>query len=207
MGLVLVTTPRKQVVDVEPFRDTASVTDPVLTWPACRPRSGSVSLRAFEARDVDAAVEMATDPYIPLIGSLPAHADHDAALAWIHRQQARTAEGVGFSFCVADQDDRAVGSAGLWTHDLRQGRATAGYALRPSVRGQGLAAQALRALTGFAFTLPQLHRVELYVEPDNQASRRVAERAGYLLEGTLRQHQEIGGRRRDMCLYAALRTD
>ena len=186
-------------------RDTASVTGPLLCWPSQRPASGSVSLRAFEPRDAEMAVEMSEDPYLPLIGSLPAHADADAALAWVHRQRSRTSEGVGFSFCVADRDDRAVGSAGLWTHGFWQGRATAGYAIRPSARGRGLAAQALRALTSFAFTLPLLHRVELYIEPDNHASRRVAERAAYVLEGTLRQHQEIGGRRRDMCLYAALR--
>ncbi len=188
-------------------RDTASVTGPLLCWPSQRPASGSVSLRAFEPRDAEMAVEMSEDPYLPLIGSLPAHADADAALAWVHRQRSRTSEGVGFSFCVADRDDRAVGSAGLWTHGFWQGRATAGYAIRPSARGRGLAAQALRALTSFAFTLPLLHRVELYIEPDNHASRQVAERAAYVLEGTLRQHQEIGGWRRDMCLYAALPDD
>ena len=178
-----------------------------LEWPLHRPTFGSVSLRAFEARDVDMTEEMSTDSYIPLIGSLPANADYEAALGWIRRQQSRHVEGVGFSFCIADrEEDRAVGSGGLWTHDCGQGRATAGYAIRPSARGRGLAAHALSALTEFAFTLPQLHRVELYIEPDNQASRRTAERVGYVLEGTLRQHQEIDGRRRDMCLYAALRS-
>ena len=177
-----------------------------LDWPRQRPASGLVSLRAFEGRDVDMAEEMSQDPYIPLIGSLPAHADREAAFAWIQRQQSRHIEGVGFSFCIADREDRAVGSAGLWTHDFWGGRATAGYAIRPSARGRGLAAHALRALTKFGFTLPLLHRIELYIEPDNWASRRTAERLGYLLEGTLRQHQEIGQQRRDMCLYAALRT-
>jgi hypothetical protein len=32
-----------------------------------------------------------------------------------------------------------------------------------------------------------------------------AERAGYEREGLLRSHQEIGGRRRDMLLYATVR--
>ena len=149
--------------------------------------------------------ELATDPYIPLIGSLPAHADTAAALAWIGRQHGRLAEDVGFSFCIVDEEDRPLGFAGLWTRGLPGGRATAGYAVRPSARGGGVAAHALRALTAFGWTLPDLHRIELYVEPGNIASRRTAARAGYLCEGLLRQHQEIGGRRRDMCLYATLR--
>ena len=151
--------------------------------------------------------ELATDPYVPLIGSLPADADAAAGLAWVARQRARVDEGVGFSFCIADEHDRALGFAGLWTRGLVGGRATAGYAVRPSARGCGFAVDALKALTAFGWTLPNLHRIELYVEPGNVASRRTAERAGYVLEGELRQHQEIGGQPRDMCLYAARREN
>ncbi|WP_375432546.1 GNAT family N-acetyltransferase [uncultured Friedmanniella sp.] len=164
-----------------------------------------MTLRAFCEPDVAMVQDLATDPYIPLIGSLPADADPAAALAWIGRQHARLAEDVGFSFCIADEEDRPLGFAGLWTRGLPGGRATAGYAVRPSARGRGVATHALRALTDFGWTFPDLHRIELYIEPDNIGSRRTAEQAGYRHEGLLRQHQEIGGRRRDMCLYARLR--
>jgi GNAT superfamily N-acetyltransferase len=72
----------------------------------------------------------------------------------------------------------------------------------PSARGRGLAAA---ALTAFAWSIPALHRIELYIEPWNTGSIRTAERAGYQREGLLRSHQEIGGRRRDMLLYAVIR--
>ena len=178
-----------------------------LRWPSTNPAWGRVSLRAFTEGDLPMVQELATDPYVPQIGSLPADADAAAGLAWVARQRARLDEGVGFSFCIADKHDRAIGFAGLWTRGLVGGRATAGYAVSPSVRGCGFAVDALKALTVFGWTLPDLHRIELYVEPDNLASRRTAERAGYLLEGELRQHQEIGGRLRDMCLYAACRQN
>jgi ribosomal-protein-alanine N-acetyltransferase len=183
------------------------VTGHELRWPLTDPRSGPVSLRAFRSSDVPMVEELATDPYVPLIGSLPAHADTAAAAAWIGRQHARLAEGVGFSFCIADEQDQPLGFAGLWTRGLAGGRATAGYAVRASARGRGVATCALKAMTAFGWTLPDLHRIELYVEPGNLASRRTAERAGYLHEGVLRQHQEIGGSRRDMCLYAILREN
>ncbi len=176
-----------------------------LAWPAVEPAWGRVQLRAFDKTDVAMVRELATDPYLPLVGTLPADADASAARDWIGRQHGRLDEGIGFSFCVADRDGRPLGSAGLWTRGLVGGRATAGYAVRPSARGQGYARDALLALTTFGWTLPELMRVELYVEPGNLASRLTAERAGYEYEGLLRQHQEIGGRRRDMCLYAALR--
>ena len=68
-----------------------------------------------------------------------------------------------------------------------------------------MARDPLRALTSFAWTIPELHRIELYIEPGNLGSRRTAQSAGYLVEGRLRSHQEIAGRRRDMLVYSAIR--
>jgi RimJ/RimL family protein N-acetyltransferase len=166
-----------------------------------------VRLRAFERRDIGTVRDLSTDPYVPLTGTLPGDAAEDDAAAWIERQHDRLATGAGFSFCIADaDDDRALGATGLWLADLAHGRATAGYGVAPRERGRGVAADALTALTAFAWTVAGLHRVELYVEPWNAASLRTAERAGYQREGLLRSRQVIGGRRVDMVLLSALRT-
>ena len=163
-------------------------------------------LRAFVPADLPLALELSTDPYVPSIGTLPADATEAEAADWTARQQGRWAEGAGFSFAVAEAaTGRAVGSVGLWLRQLPEGRATAGYAIAPSARGRGLATAALVAVTRFGWTIPQLHRVELHIEPWNAASVRTAERAGYLREGLLRRHTEIAGERRDMLLYAAVR--
>lgn len=178
---------------------------PELRWPSEGPAFEGVRLRVFEDPDVEMVMDLATDPYVSQTGTLPLHATKDEALAYLHRQQGRLAEGVGYSFCVADRtSDAALGQAGLWLAGLPQGRATAGYAVAPRSRGQRVARQALTALTSFAWTITGLHRVELYVEPWNTASLRAAEGAGYQAEGLLRSHQEIGGRRVDMLLLAAL---
>jgi ribosomal-protein-alanine N-acetyltransferase len=77
----------------------------------------------------------------------------------------------------------------------------------PGERGRGFATDALRSLIDFAWTLPDLHRVELYIEEWNIGSLRVAAGAGFTHEGVLRSHQEIGGTRRDMLLFAAVRGE
>ena len=176
-------------------------------WPATPPACGPVVLRAFEAADLPLALELSTDPYVPSIGTLPAAATEVQAADWIERQRNRWAEGAGFSFAVAEATSgpTAVGSVGLWLRQLPEGRATAGYSIAPSSRGRGLAAAALRAVTAFGWTIPELHRIELHIEPENTASVRTAEHAGYLREGLLRSHTEIAGRRCDMLLYAAVR--
>ena len=84
--------------------------------------------------------DLATDPYVPLIGSLPADASEQQALDFIERQHSRWTTGVGYSFCVADLvDGRALGTAGLWLGDLAQGRASAGYSVAPGARRRGVA--------------------------------------------------------------------
>jgi len=177
-------------------------------WPATHPEQGPIRLRRFTDADAAMAMALSRDPYVPTVGSLPANATLEEALAWIARQRQRFTEGSGFSFSIAElPSDRAVGNIGLWTRDLGQGRAQAGYAVVPSARGAGIAAAALGALTTFAWSIDQLHRVELYIEPWNVGSMRTAERCGYRREGLLRSHQEIAGKRCDMVLYAATRDD
>jgi [ribosomal protein S5]-alanine N-acetyltransferase len=177
-----------------------------LSWPTEPVAYGSVVLREFCAADLPMVQEMATDPYVPQIGTLPPNASRQEAQAYLDRQRGRLLEGTGFSFAIAEAaTGRGLGGIGLWLAGLDQGRATAGYSVTPSARGRGVAAAALTALTSFAWTIPALHRIELYIEPWNAGSIKTAERAGFEREGLLRSHQEIGGRRRDMLLYAAIR--
>jgi ribosomal-protein-alanine N-acetyltransferase len=175
-------------------------------WPRTPPSAGAVLLRQLTPGDLAMVLDLATDPYVPLIGTLPAHATEAEALDWIERNRGRWAEGRGFSFAVAEiATGRAVGSLGLWLGEREQGRAEIGYSVMPSARGRAHAADALAAVTAFAWTIPDLHRLQLHIEPWNAASVRTAERAGYAYEGLLRSYQEIGGTRRDMLLYAAIR--
>jgi ribosomal-protein-alanine N-acetyltransferase len=177
-----------------------------LSWPTEPVAYGPVVLREFCDADLPMVQEMSTDPYVPLIGTLAPNASRQEAQAYLDRQRGRLPEGTGFSFAIAEAaTGRGLGGIGLWLAGLDQGRATAGYSVTPSARGRGVAAAALTALTSFAWTIPALHRIELYIEPWNTGSIKTAERTGFEREGLLRSHQEIGGRRRGMLLYAAIR--
>lgn len=175
-----------------------------LSWPKVWPAYGSVVLRPFTPLDLPLVAELASDPYVPLIGSVPAVFTEEGGLAYLERQHERLTAGTGWSFAIADRtDDRAVGGAGLWPQG--SGVATAGYSLAPSARGRGYATAALHALTVFAWAQLELDRVELFIEPDNSASLRVAERCGYRRLELRPAHTEIDGTRRDMVVFAVLR--
>lgn len=166
-------------------------------------QAGPFTLRPFMEKDVPAIFEASLDPLIPLITTVPNPCDEAAALAFIERQHQRLRDGVGWSLAIAEGKGVALGQIGLWPQ--QQGRASVGYWVLQSARGRGVAFHALRAISRFG--LNQFPRLELYVEPWNEASWRTAEKAGYQREGLLRGYQEVGGERRDMFIYALLPGD
>ncbi|WP_233611214.1 GNAT family N-acetyltransferase [Amycolatopsis sp. WAC 01376] len=166
------------------------------------PAHGSVVLREFTEADVRLAHELGQDPYIPLIGKLPARPTRQEAEVWVRRQQSARAEGQGFAFVIS-ANETAVGTIGLWLRKLSEGIGIVGYSISPGQRRRGFATDALKAITPFAWTVTGIERIELYIEPWNRGSVRAAEKAGYRNEGLLPAHHEIGGALRDMLLYAS----
>jgi RimJ/RimL family protein N-acetyltransferase len=170
--------------------------------------AGPFRLRPFTLRDVAVVCEASSDPYIPLITTVPADFTEDEGRRFIERQWSRAEQGTGYSFAIADAvTDRAVGQAGLWLKDVSEGRASVGYWVVVSARGRRAATFAVQALVRWAHHELQIPRLELYVEPSNTASIRTAEKAGFQREGLLRSWQEVGGKRKDMYMYAQLPTD
>ena len=84
--------------------------------------------------------------------------------------------------------------------------AEVGWATAAAARGQGVAAEAVAALCRWGFGALGLARLEAQVAVGNWGSRRVAEKAGFLLEGTRRQAAAPGGRA-DCWLYGRLPGD
>jgi RimJ/RimL family protein N-acetyltransferase len=52
-----------------------------------------------------------------------------------------------------------------------------------------------------------LERLELLANPDNEASRRLAVRAGFTREGTLRSYRRRHGVREDLVMFSLLAED
>lgn len=165
---------------------------------------GRVRLRAFSRDDVPTILDAATDRPIPVLTTVPSNQDPDLAAAFIDRQHGRAASGQGYSFAIADRADVAVGQIGLWLRDIDHGRASVGYWIAPAARRRGYAVDALSTLAAWAEQLPEVDRLELYVEPWNEGSWRTAEHAGFQREGLLRSWERVGPERRDMFMYSRI---
>lgn len=100
-----------------------------------------------------------------------------------------------------------IGGTGLHRIDWAVRRFEIGYWCRSSRVGKGLIGEAVAALTRCAFEQLKALRVELRVDEVNARSWRVAERAGYVLEGVLRSESlASNGEPRDMRVYASTRS-
>jgi RimJ/RimL family protein N-acetyltransferase len=74
-------------------------------------------------------------------------------------------------------------------------------------RGKGYASAAVSLLTGYLFNNRPINKLLLSIVPENGASRRVAEKCGYSLEGIDRQAVFIQGRFRDLERYSLVRAE
>jgi RimJ/RimL family protein N-acetyltransferase len=162
-------------------------------------------LRPWQAVDAPVVLESLRDPEIALWNPSPALDLADAA-RWVERR-ADWASGDHASLAVTEpQTGSLLGSVSL--HRIYDGGASIGYWTVRTARGRGVASRAVAAFSEWGFDQLGLERIELCHAVPNAASCRVAQRAGYLLEGTLRSSYRYGdGRRYDEHIHGRLGTD
>jgi len=95
------------------------------------------------------------------------------------------AAGGQFSFGVLE-GQRLLGAVGLMPDQM--GSAELAYWIRPEHRGRGVASRALSAVTIWAHRSQAIVRAWLEINPANEPSLRVAQRAGYHFERRLPRH-------------------
>jgi RimJ/RimL family protein N-acetyltransferase len=99
-----------------------------------------------------------------------------------------------------------LGGTGLHRMDWTVPRFEIGYWRRIGHARRGIIGEAVTALTRLAFDQLHAERVEIRVDTENVASWRVAERAGYTLEGILRRdRRNVSGLLRDTRVYSRVR--
>jgi len=129
------------------------------------------------------------------------------ARSWYERYEARRADGTGEAFAIAGDDGAFLGLALAPTIDVEAAEAELGYIVAAPARGRGVASEALELLTRWAFDERGVQRAYLIIDVGNPASKRVAERAGYRLEGVMRNTYLKQGRRADTELWSRLPGD
>lgn len=102
---------------------------------------------------------------------------------------------------------RIVGSIGLFHADWQVGSAEIGYGVRRDARNRGYATEALVAVARWVLTEGGIQRAWLTANTDNLASIRVAEKAGFRREGTMRRAGIEDDGLHDLALFSLLNDE
>lgn len=123
--------------------------------------------------------------------------------AFVQSQMDAWAQGTGLC-CGIWEGDRLVGTIG--SHDIhpRWESAEIGYWLVEDATGNGLMTRACAAMLDYLLTDRGLHRVVIKARVDNQRSRAIAERHGFVLEGIERGGMKLGEAFWDVAVYSML---
>ena len=163
---------------------------------------GGLLLRPPDDTDVPALGLAFADPAVARIAGAAAPGP-DVAAAWLERQ--RTARAAGRRMMLAIVEDGRL--AGTIDADLRNaecGRCELGYWVVAGARGRGVARAAIRCFAAWLVAERGMGRIELLIEPHNEASRRAARAAGFTCEGVLRSLLEFESIRHDLESWSLL---
>lgn len=148
---------------------------------------GSVYLRAGERDDIPSFVAWMNDYRTSRTLALRAPISQASEEQWFERITADQGRVAYFFVACLLADDRSIGTIGLFDLDLANGNAGLGISIGAEAdRGKGHGTDMLRAILAFGFGSLRLERIWLDVYDMNPGARRVYERVGFVLEGTLR---------------------
>ncbi len=176
-----------------------------MSWPVLI-KSGELTLRPLRLRDRNRWYEVRRrnrewlSPWEATLPHVPQEAQDKRLPTFVEMVRAHNREG---------RDGRAL-SLIIWFRGELAGQISMGGIIYGAMRGAhigywvdqkfanlGVVTAAVEALSEYAFTELQLHRLEINLRPENAASRRVAEKAGYVLEGERPRYLHIDGDWRD----------
>jgi [ribosomal protein S5]-alanine N-acetyltransferase len=161
-----------------------------------------LTIRPWRSCDVEVVIDAFADPDIAFWHRRTVESSTEAR-EWLDRceRQWKTDAGADWAVCDGDSDE-VLGRAALSRVSLFEGVGVVGYWVRPLARGRGVAPRAVVAVSSWALRDLGLQRLELAHSMRNSPSCRVAVKAGFEPEGTLKSALRHADGYHDMHLHA-----
>jgi RimJ/RimL family protein N-acetyltransferase len=169
--------------------------------------AGWLTLRPFTATDIPWVYGVSLDPAVQHFVGVPTPYRMEHAAYFVQQMAiAGWDSGQRAEFLAHETaTGTRLGRVGLGLRASRD--AEIGYWIDPRARRRGVATAAVRASCRWAFTTLDLELIEWRSEVGNIASRGVAEKAGFVIEATLRQRLIHRGRRVDAWVGSLLKNE
>lgn len=173
-------------------------------------RDELVVLRPFSLVDIADLFTAARESIDSVHSWLPwCHPEYALAESeeWVRKQVRLWEREEEFSFVVRDHGGTFVGGCGLNQINRIHLIANLGYWTRAGQTGRGYATAAARLVARFGIEQVGLQRIEIVAAVGNVASQRVAQRAGAIREGVLRNRLHLHGESCDAVMFSITPAD
>jgi ribosomal-protein-alanine N-acetyltransferase len=111
--------------------------------------------------------------------------------------------GIWWAICSV-KNQNFLGAGGLNNIQHPHKKAEIGFWLLPEFWGNGLMTEALPLICDYGFNKLGLHRIEGFVEPENQNCKKALSKLNFRHEGTMKDCEIKNGRFISLDIYAAL---
>lgn len=178
--------------------------DSLLSAELCTPR---LLLRTLRSSDAQALFEIHADEQAMRHANSEGWRSLDQAHGLINQSIEWRQSGRHICFGVEQRDaQRLLGTCTLYDIDHANQRAEVGFILGRFAWGQGFMAEALAAVLDLAFGRLGMNRIEADTAPGNHQAIKLLEKAGFTMEGVLRERWVTNGSRSDSVIFGLLRA-
>jgi len=145
-------------------------------------------LRKIEPSDAGELFQYFSNDEVTRYYDLESFTQIEQALELIERWNNRCIAGEGIRWGIAlKENNKIIGSCGYHNWAKEHCKAEIGFEVTPQYWRQGVMTEVLRSVILYGFQQMGLHRIEALYDPDNIASKRTLEKAGFHYEGRLRE--------------------
>ena len=163
----------------------------------------SITLRPVRISDAKRFYEILNNPNFTYFGNKPASVESEEE--YIRKNQEKAKKNIEHSYAII-KDGNVIGGCGIKIDTHRPHIGEIGYFVDEAYWGRGIATKAVRILERIGFTRHNLMRITVVMHPDNKASEKVAIKAGYTKEGTMKKAIRSGTDLWDAHIYAKTRA-
>ncbi len=170
-------------------------------------RGKKVSIRLFKEADMDEYLKCNAE--LAEIGEFwPIFLFPDNIMRQRFRDTGYWDTDKGGSMAIVDKDDKLIGQLNLFKGIHYTDGFEVGYRIfRPEDRGKGYMTEAVKMFVDYLFQLKPINRLQVCFDTGNLASKAVAEKCGFTIEGTLRGAVYHKGEFVDIHITSLLRNE
>ncbi len=164
-----------------------------------------LTLRQITRDDANEIFSLRSDKEIMRYISRPPAVTMEDAYKWVQVIFDLLENNDGITWGISTKDSPLlIGTIGLWRIVKPHYRAELGYMLQTAHQQKGITSEALVAVINHGFKEMKLHSIEAQASPENAASLKVLDKAGFVREAYFKEDYYFNGEFLDTVVYSLL---